>query len=232
MVRRQLARRGIADRNVLAAMQAVPRERFVPPAMADHAYSDCALPIGEGQTITQPYVVALMAEALELSPGDRVLEVGAGSGYAAAVLAQIAAAVYTVERRATLARDARARLSGLACENVRVRHGDGTLGWREHAPFDAIAVAAAGPQVPAALREQLRVGGRLVAPVGPAHGTQRLIRERRRAAAEFRRDELATVRFVPLVASPAGTVSVPGMDAAPVGLNRRRPRGSPPTTPA
>ncbi len=205
MVRQQIARRGIADRSVLDAMRAVPRERFVPPRMAGCAYSDCALPIGEGQTITQPYVVALMAEALELAPTDRVLEVGTGSGYAAAVLGRIAAVVYTVERHATLAKDAHARLAQLGCENVRVRHGDGTAGWDEHAPFDAIAVAAAGPQVPAALREQLGVGGRLVIPVGPADGTQRLVRERRSAHSAFQRDELAMVRFVPLVgrAGPA-----------------------------
>lgn len=204
MVRRQVARRGIGARNVLAAMEAVPRERFVPPCMVQDAYADCALPIGEGQTITQPYVVALMAQAMELAPTDRVLEIGAGSGYAAAVLGRIAKAVYTVERHAGLARAARARLARMACDNVRVRHGDGTLGWAEHAPFDAIAVAAAAPCMPQALREQLGAGGRLVAPIGPADGMQRLVRERRIAPSQFRRDELAHVRFVPLVADSAG----------------------------
>lgn len=204
MVRRQLARRGIGDRDVLSAMETVPRERFVPSRLAHSAYADCALPIGEGQTITQPYVVALMAQAMELAPTDRVLEVGAGSGYAAAVLGRLAKDVYTVERHAGLARDARGRLVQLACDNVRVRHGDGALGWAEHAPFDAIAVAAAAPCVPEALREQLAAGGRLVVPVGPAGGTQRLVRERRIALSEFRRDELAHVRFVPLVPGDAG----------------------------
>ena len=204
MVRRQLARRGIDARDVLSAMEAVPRERFVPPRLAQSAYADCALPIGEGQTITQPYVVALMAQSMELAPTDRVLEVGAGSGYAAAVLGRLAKEVYTIERHAGLARAARGRLAQLACDNVRVRHGDGSLGWAEHAPFDAIAVAAAAPCVPQALREQLGGGGRLVVPIGPAGGTQRLVRERRIAPSEFRRDELAHVRFVPLVTDRAG----------------------------
>lgn len=203
MVRRQIARRGIESRDVLDAMEAVPRERFVPPRMAHSAYADCPLPIGEGQTITQPYMVALMAQAMELAPTDRVLEIGAGSGYAAAVLARLAKAVYTVERHASLARAARARLDRLACANVRVLHGDGTRGWAEHAPFDAIVVAAAAPCVPQALREQLGVGGRLVVPVGPADGTQRLVRERRNSPSDFQRDELAHVRFVPLVANGA-----------------------------
>lgn len=199
MVRQQIARRGIADPRVLDAMAAVPRERFVPPRMSGWAYGDHPLPIGKGQTITQPYVVALMAEAMELAPTDRILEVGTGSGYAAAVLGRIAAAVYTVERHASLARGARKRLAALACDNVRVRHGDGTLGWREHAPYDAISVAAGGPRVPAVLREQLRCGGRLVIPVGPRDGAQRLIRERRSGPSAFDREELGAVRFVPLV---------------------------------
>ena len=203
MVRQQLAHRGVADPRVLDAMSIVPRERFVQSRMSDCAYGDHPLPIGEGQTITQPYVVALMAEAMELAPTDRVLEIGTGSGYAAAVLGRIAAAVYTVERHASLARDARRRLSGLACDNVRVRHGDGTLGWEEHAPYDAISVAAGGPRVPAALREQLKLGGRLVIPVGPVYATQRLIRERCGGASGFQREDLGAVRFVPLVGEGA-----------------------------
>ncbi len=199
MVRQQIARRGVADPRVLDAMSSVPRERFVPRRMSNRAYADHPLPIGEGQTITQPYVVALMAEAMELAPTDRVLEIGTGSGYAAAVLGRIAAAVYTVERHASLAQEAQSRLSGLAYENVRVRHGDGTQGWDEHAPYDAISVAAAGLDVPQALREQLGPRGRLVIPVGPRNGTQRLIRERRGDERDFRRENLGAVRFVPLV---------------------------------
>lgn len=198
MVRRQIARRGVSDARVLEAMATVPRERFVAPHLASRAYHDRPLPILEGQTVSQPYIVALMAEALELSASDRVLEVGAGCGYAAAVLAQMASAVFTVERHASLAEEARDRLAELGYRNVRVRHGDGTEGWPEHAPYDAVAVAAGGPRVPPALRDQLRPGGRLVIPLGDADG-QRLVRERRRADGSFAQEELGRVRFVPLV---------------------------------
>ena len=198
MVRRQIARRGVSDARVLEAMATVPRERFVAPHLASRAYYDRPLPILEGQTVSQPYIVALMAEALELSADDRVLEVGAGCGYAAAVLAQVAGTVFTVERHASLAREARDRLAELGYRNVRVRHGDGTEGWPEHAPYDAVAVAAGGPRVPPALRDQLRPGGRLVIPLGDADG-QRLVRERRGADGSFAQEELGRVRFVPLV---------------------------------
>lgn len=198
MVRRQIARRGVSDARVLEAMATVPRERFVAPHLASRAYYDRPLPILEGQTVSQPYIVALMAEALELSASDRVLEVGAGCGYAAAVLARVAGAVFTVERHASLAREARDRLAELGYRNVRVRHGDGTEGWPEHAPYDAVAVAAGGPRVPPALRDQLRPGGRLVIPLGDADG-QRLVRERRGADGSFAQEELGRVRFVPLV---------------------------------
>ena len=198
MVRRQIARRGVSDARVLEAMATVPRERFVAPHLASRAYYDRPLPILEGQTVSQPYIVALMAEALELSASDRVLEVGAGCGYAAAVLAQVAGAVFTVERHASLAEEARDRLAELGYRNVRVRHGDGTEGWPEHAPYDAVAVAAGGPRVPPALRDQLRPGGRLVIPLGDADG-QRLVRERRGADGSFAQEELGRVRFVPLV---------------------------------
>ena len=199
MVRRHIAGRGISDGRVLDAMAGVPRERFVGADLAHRAYADGPLPIGRGQTISQPYVVAWMAEAAELGADDRVLEVGTGSGYAAAVLSRIAGSVYTVERHGALAAEAVERLRVLGYGNVRVRHGDGSLGWDEHAPYDAIMVAAAGPRVPKALRDQLRPGGRLVMPVGSQWGSQRLTLERRGGSGNFKREELGAVRFVPLV---------------------------------
>jgi protein-L-isoaspartate(D-aspartate) O-methyltransferase len=199
MVEHQLERRGIADPLVLEAMRKVPREAFVPPELAEEAYADGPLPIGEGQTISQPYIVALMAEALELRGDERVLEIGAGSGYAAAVLAEIAAELYTVERHARLAEEAAARLTRLGYDNVHVRVGDGSLGWPEQAPFDAIVVAAGAPEVPEALKEQLAMGGRLVIPVGQGRTLQDLLRLRRLSETEYQREELGGVRFVPLV---------------------------------
>jgi len=199
MVEHQLERRGIRDPLVLEAMRSVPREAFVPPELADEAYADGPLPIGEGQTISQPYIVALMVEALELRGGERVLEIGAGSGYAAAVLAEIAAEVYTVERHAPLAREARERLRALGYDHVQLRVGDGSRGWPEHAPYAAIVVAAGAPEVPEALEEQLAVGGRLVIPVGQGRTLQELLRLRRLSETEYQREELGGVRFVPLV---------------------------------
>jgi protein-L-isoaspartate(D-aspartate) O-methyltransferase len=199
MVEHQLERRGIRDPLVLEAMRRVPREAFVPPELADEAYADGPLPIGEGQTISQPYIVALMVEALELRGGERVLEIGAGTGYAAAVLAEIAAEVYTVERHAPLAREARERLRALGYDHVQLRVGDGSRGWPEHAPYDAIVVAAGAPEVPEALKEQLAVGGRLVIPVGQGRTLQELLRLRRLSETEYQREELGGVRFVPLV---------------------------------
>ena len=199
MAEHQLERRGIRDPLVLEAMRSVPREAFVPPELAEEAYADGPLPIGEGQTISQPYIVALMVEALELRRGERVLEIGAGSGYAAAVLAEIAAEVYTVERHAPLAREARERLRALGYENVQLRVGDGSRGWPEHAPYDAIVVAAGAPEVPEALKEQLAVGGRLVIPVGQGRTLQELLRLRRLSETQYQREELGGVRFVPLV---------------------------------
>lgn len=199
MLRRHIKARGISDPRVLEAMAAVPREAFVEPGLTRRAYADGPLPIGEGQTISQPYVVAWMVEAAEVVVGNRVLEVGTGSGYSAAVLGRLAESVYTVERRAVLAKAAEARLSELGCDNVSVRHGDGNEGWSEHAPYDAILVTAAGPGVPGALREQLRTGGRLVMPIGGRWATQRLVRERCGEAGQFTREELGAVRFVPLV---------------------------------
>lgn len=201
MLRRHLVGRGIRDPAVIEAMGAVPREEFVPREHMFRAYGDGPLPIGMGQTISQPYVVAWMAEALELGPRDRVLEIGTGSGYAAAVLGLLCEAVYTVERHLSLADAARERLNALGLGNVHVRHGDGGEGWNEHAPYDAIAVAAAGLRVPEPLRAQLRVGGRLVMPVGGAARGQVLVRERLGRGGRITREELGLVRFVPLVLS-------------------------------
>ena len=199
MVRRHLAARGIRDPAVLAAMRSVPREAFLPPELEEFAYADTPLPIERGQTISQPYIVALMTAAAELRPADRVLEVGTGSGYAAAILARIAKEVYTIERHEELARVAADRLAQLGIRNVSVRHGDGTLGWPEHAPYDAIIVAAGGPRVPAALLEQLAPGGRLVIPVGEGRSVQRLVRVTRAADGQLHEEELGDVRFVPLI---------------------------------
>ena len=198
MVERQIARRGIRDAAVLDAMRKVPREAFVPEHLADRAYEDCALPIGEGQTISQPYVVAVMTQMLELEPHHRVLEVGTGSGYAAAVLATIAAEVYTIERLGGLAESARRRLARLGYDNVHVRHGDGSLGWPEHAPSDAIVVTAGGPDVPPSLLSQLAIGGRLVMPVG-AEEAQHLVTVTRTTADTYARTTLEPVAFVPLI---------------------------------
>ena len=199
MVERSISARGVRDELVLDAMRRVPRELFVPEKLREFAYDDSPLPIADEQTISQPYIVAFMAEALLLKGGEKVLEIGAGSGYAAAVLSEIAAEVYTVERIGRLAETAAERLSGLGYDNVRVRHADGTKGWPEHAPYDAIVVAAGGPLVPEALKSQLKVGGRLVMPVGSDQQVQELVRVMRVAEAEYRSEDIADVRFVPLV---------------------------------
>jgi len=199
MVDEQIAARGVVDPMVLDAMRAVPREKFVPPSAAEVAYEDSPVPIEEGQTISQPYVVALMAEALRLTGRDRVLEIGAGSGYAAAILSRIAAEVYAIERHLSLAELARTRLKDLGFHNVHIIHGDGTLGWPERAPYDGIVVAAGGPSVPEALRSQLAIGGRLVMPVGASRQVQELVRVTRAGLDDYRRERLGTVRFVPLI---------------------------------
>jgi len=199
MVDEQITARGVIDPVVLRAMRAVPRERFVPSSAAEVAYEDSPVPIEEGQTISQPYVVALMAEALRLTGRDRVLEIGAGSGYGAAVLSRIAAEVYAIERHASLAELARRRMRGLGFGNVHVIHGDGTLGWSERAPYNGIVVAAGGPSVPEALRSQLAIGGRLVIPVGASQQVQELVRVTRIGPDDYRQEELGTVRFVPLI---------------------------------
>ena len=199
MVENQILGRGIRAPLVVTAMSRVPRERFVSADLVDSAYDDGPLPIGHGQTISQPYIVGLMAEALDLSGGDVVLDIGTGSGYAAAVLASIAARVYSVERVPELAESAARTLSGEGYNNVVVRCGDGTLGWPEQAPFDGICVAAGAPVVPEALKQQLRVGGHLVIPVGSAHTIQSLRRITRLSETEFRTSTLCDVRFVPLL---------------------------------
>ncbi len=199
MVDYQLAARGLSDQLVLDAVAAVPREEFIPADLVEFAYRDSPLPIAASQTISQPYIVALMTAALELKPTDRVLEVGTGSGYAAAVLAEIASDVFTIERHKILADTARNRLESLGYKNIHVLYGDGTLGWPQHAPFDAIIVAAGGPEVPTNLKQQLAIGGRLVIPVGTTLQTQKLIRVRRTSEHEFEEDDLGGVRFVPLI---------------------------------
>lgn len=198
MVERQLVRRGITDEHVLAAMAEVPRERFVPPDLADRAYHDGALPIGQGQTISQPYVVARMAELLELTPDDIVLDVGTGCGYAAAVVSRVVRHVWSVERIGPLAEAASLRLDDLGYENVTIRVTDGTHGWPEHAPYDAIQVAAATEAIPSPLEQQLATGGRLLIPIGRRF-SQQLTLVRRVADREWTRTSLDPVRFVPLV---------------------------------
>jgi protein-L-isoaspartate(D-aspartate) O-methyltransferase len=199
MVDVHLAGRDIRDRNVLDAMREVPREVFVDAGMREFAYEDSPLPIGEGQTISQPYIVALMIHAAGIAAGERVLEVGSGSGYAAAVMSRIAGRVHTIERHAPLAAQARERFEALRYDNIELRVGDGSRGWPEAAPFDAILVAAGAPDTPPALREQLAIGGRLVIPVGEDGQHQRLRRITRTGPETYEQDDLGGVMFVPLI---------------------------------
>ena len=198
MVERQIQARGVRDPLVLEAMAAVPREQFVPADARELSYADMPLPIGDEQTISQPYIVAYMIQALDLKGGETVLEIGTGSAYEAAVLSQIAVDVYSVERVATLAQAAVGTLSSLLYQNVHVLHGDGTLGWQEHAPYDAIIVSAGGPQIPGSLKSQLKIGGRMVIPVGLAR-QQELVRVIRDSESEYTTEVIADVRFVPLI---------------------------------
>ncbi|MET1111631.1 MAG: protein-L-isoaspartate(D-aspartate) O-methyltransferase [Allosphingosinicella sp.] len=210
MVRQQLAGRGIEGARLLDAFRTVPRELFVPGSVRELAYEDGPLPIEAGQTISQPYIVALMIEAAGIAPGDRVLEIGAGSGYAAAVMSRVAGAVIAVERHAELAALARERMARLGYANVRIVEGDGTAGLPAEAPFEAILCAASGSHVPDALRRQLAIGGILVMPVGEPDAVQDLVKVARRGEEAFEREDLGPVRFVPLIgthgwADPAGT---------------------------
>ncbi|EEA02741.1 protein-L-isoaspartate O-methyltransferase [Burkholderia sp. H160] len=199
MVERQIVRRGVRDDYVIAAMRRVPREAFVPSELRDFAYDDTPLPIGGEQSISQPFIVAKMLAAAELQPGDRVLDIGTGSGYAAAIAAEIAGRVDSIERDASLAEGARERLQRLGYENVEVHVGDGTVGLAAHAPYNAIIAAAGGPHVPQALRAQLAPGGRLVMPVGSSLSHQRLVKIVRRGEHDYDEHALGDVRFVPLV---------------------------------
>ncbi|OGP70868.1 MAG: protein-L-isoaspartate O-methyltransferase [Deltaproteobacteria bacterium RBG_13_58_19] len=197
MVESQLMRRGITDPRVLAAMRHVARHAFIPPGLRDQAYNDYPLPIGDDQTISQPYIVALMTEALELQETEKVLEIGTGSGYQAAVLAELAKEVFTIERLASLAKSAQEVLESLGYKNIHVRVGDGTLGWREEAPFDGIMVTAGTPQVPQPLLEQLAMGGRLVIPVGDQYS--QTLTKVRRTPEGLKYDYLGGCRFVRLI---------------------------------
>lgn len=196
MVRKQIEARGVKDPLVLEAMRTVPRHRFMPESQRSHAYDDRPLPIGDGQTISQPYIVALMSELADLEPGDKVLEVGTGSGYQAAVLAEMGMKVYSIEIVEPLAKRAKAVLEELGYgKGVEVRHGDGYAGWPEQAPFDAVIVTAAPPKIPEPLKQQLAVGGRLVIPVGKHF--QSLLRVTRTKDG-FREESVIPVRFVPM----------------------------------
>ena len=197
-----LRRRGIGDQAVLRALEEVPRDAFLPADMASSAYADRALPIDCGQTISQPFVVAYMTEQLEVRPHHRVLEIGTGSGYQAAVLSRLARRVVSIERYRTLAETAQARLRDLGFQNVEVIVGDGMLGAADHAPFDRIIVTAAADAVPSALIDQLAVGGMLIAPLGPPDGVQHLTKVTKTETGE-QRATLIPVRFVPLVAGKA-----------------------------
>lgn len=205
MVEKQIAGRGIRDPAVLDAMRLVPREMFVEKGFEMFAYNDCPLPIGKGQTISQPYMVALMIEAAEVKRDDTVLEIGAGLGYATAILSRIAAHVIAVERHASLAAGAAERLHRLGYDNVDLHCRDGSRGWPKAAPFGAILVSAAAPEVPQVLKEQLAIGGRLLIPVGPEEGRQTLLKIVRKGPDDFTTQTLGAVIFVPLISERGGT---------------------------
>lgn len=199
MVQRQIESRGIRDPKILEAFRAVPREEFLSGEYRDLAYGDHPLPIEAGQTISQPYIVALMIQAAEITPGDRVLEVGAGSGYAAAVMSRIAGKVVAIERQSDLVKVAQERMKRLGYDNVEIVEGDGTRGWTAEAPFDAILAAASGSHVPPAWVEQLADGGRIVMPVGEPGWIQKLVKVTKGPAGKQITEDLGAVRFVPLI---------------------------------
>jgi protein-L-isoaspartate(D-aspartate) O-methyltransferase len=203
MVSEQIAGRGLRDGALLDALRSVPREAFVPAGQADRAYGDHALPIEAGQTISQPYIVALMIDAARVQGGDRVLEIGAGSGYAAAVIGQIAAQVIAIERHPQLVMLARERMARLAYENIEVVEGDGSVGWPDAAPYDAILAAATGTHVPQPLIDQLAPRGRLVMPIGDPAGTQQLVQVVKHKDGSIQQSDLGAVRFVPLIGQEA-----------------------------
>lgn len=199
MVERQIESRGVKDPRVLAAMRATPRHLFVPTELRGQAYEDHPLPIGHGQTISQPYIVAVMTELLDIRPESKVLEIGTGSGYQTAVAARLASHVYSIEIVPELARSATALLAKLGIRNVTVRQGDGYQGWPEHAPFDRIIVTAAPPEIPAKLVEQLKAGGKMVIPVGKSPLDQELLVVDKLPDGKIRRRSVFPVRFVPMV---------------------------------
>jgi protein-L-isoaspartate(D-aspartate) O-methyltransferase len=198
MVREQIVSRGVEDPRVLAAMEKVPRHLFVPENLRAHAYRDHPLPIGLGQTISQPYIVAFMTEALDLKPTDRVLEIGTGSGYQAAILGELVKEVYTIEIIETLGLRARRTLDAMGYGNIRAKIGDGYRGWPSKAPFDAVIVTCAPEEVPQALVRQLKEGGRLIIPVGRAGGVQSLVKAVKKGG-RLEQKEVMAVRFVPMV---------------------------------
>lgn len=199
MVDEQLAARGIVNEPILEAFRLTPRHAFVDRAYHHVAYADMPLPIAAGQTISQPFIIAYMLQALRLQPEECIMEVGTGSGYAAAILSRLVRSVYTVERHPSLVEAARRNLGALGCDNVLVHLGDGTMGWAEHAPYDAVVVAASGPAVPPPLRDQLAVGGRLLMPVGEQAWDQHLVLLERTGPEKYSSRRLAPVRFVPLI---------------------------------
>ncbi len=223
MVSEQIAARGVRDARVLAAMRKVPRERFLPEHLRDQAYMDSPLPIGADQTISQPYIVAYMVEALALKGGEKVLEIGAGSGYAAAVLAEIAAQVFAIERIGALAKKAATHLGDAGYLNVHIRHADGTEGWLEEAPFDAILVSAGAPSIPRNLLHQLTICGRMVIPIGRDPRAQELVRITRIDEGEYEQEDLADVRFVPLIGKEGWELEETEWQTAPPRVVRARP---------
>ncbi len=199
MIDRQIEARGVRDARVLKALKAVPRREFVPPDLVSEAHRDSPLPIGHGQTISQPYIVAYMSEALDVQPTHRVLEIGTGSGYQAAVLSKLARKVFSIELIPELGERAKKRLTRLGFDNVEVRIGDGYKGWPEEAPFDRIMLTAAPPSIPGALLEQLAIGGRLIAPVGPTYSVQHLVVAEKDDNGRIQMTSGMAVRFVPMV---------------------------------